>query len=144
MGHLIDFYTGRSRMLRDRIARAESHWHDGMPGRHAVLSMLAFGLEETGDYAAAEKTGRRAVELEPRDGWGWHAVTHVMEMQNRRADGVAWLAPEHCALERRQLLRDPQLVASGPVPPRARPGRRGAVAARPARPRARPRPWCST
>jgi tetratricopeptide (TPR) repeat protein len=93
MGHLIDFFTGRSRMLRDRIARAESHWHDGMPGRHAVLSMLAFGLEETGDYARAEKTGRRAVELEPRDGWGWHAVAHVMEMQNRRADGVAWLAP---------------------------------------------------
>ena len=93
MGHLVDFYTGRSRMLRDRIARAESHWHDGMPGRHAVLSMLAFGLEETGDYARAEKTGRRAVELEPRDGWGWHAVTHVMEMQNRRADGIAWLAP---------------------------------------------------
>ena len=93
MGHLIDFFTGRSRMLRDRIARAESHWHDGMPGRHAVLSMLAFGLEETADYARAEKTGRRAVELEPRDGWGWHAVAHVMEMQNRRADGIAWLAP---------------------------------------------------
>ena len=93
MGHLIDFFTGRSRMLRDRIARAESHWHDGMPGRHAVLSMLAFGLEETADYARAEKTGRWAVELEPRDGWGWHAVAHVMEMQNRRADGVAWLAP---------------------------------------------------
>ena len=93
MGHLIDFFTGRSRMLRDRIARAESHWHDGMPGRHAVLSMLAFGLEETADYARAEKTGRRAVELEPRDAWGWHAVAHVMEMQNRRAAGIAWLAP---------------------------------------------------
>jgi hypothetical protein len=93
MGHAIDFFTGRSRMLRDRIARAESHWHDGMPGRHAVLSMLAFGLEENADYARAEKIGRRAVELEPRDGWGWHAVAHVMEMQNRRADGIAWLAP---------------------------------------------------
>ncbi|HEX2542936.1 MAG TPA: tetratricopeptide repeat protein [Caldimonas sp.] len=93
MGHAIDFFTGRSRMLRDRIARAESHWHDGMPGRHAVLSMLAFGLEENADYARAEKIGRRAVEIEPSDGWGWHAVAHVMEMQNRRADGIAWLAP---------------------------------------------------
>jgi len=93
MGHMVDFFTGNSRMLRDRIARAESHWHDGMPGQHAVLSMLAFGLEETGDYARAEKAGRRAVELEPRDGWAWHAVAHVMEMQNRRADGIAWLAP---------------------------------------------------
>ena len=90
-GHQIDFFTGSSRMLGDRIARAHSHWQDGMPAHHAVLSMLAFGLEENADYAAAEKLGRRSVELEPRDGWGWHAVAHVMEMQDRRRDGVAWL-----------------------------------------------------
>ncbi len=90
-GHQIDFFTGASRMLRDRIARAQSQWRDGMPGHHAVLSMLAFGLEENADYAAAERHGRRSVELEPRDGWGWHAVAHVMEMQDRRRDGVAWL-----------------------------------------------------
>jgi hypothetical protein len=86
VGHQVDFFTGRSRMLRDRIARAQPHWHEGMPGHHAVLSMLAFGLEENADYARAEQLGRRSVELEPRDGWGWHAVAHVMEMQNRRAD----------------------------------------------------------
>ena len=95
-GHQIDFFTGHARMLRDRIARAVGHWHPNMPGYHAVLGMYAFGLEESGDYARAESTGRRAVELEPRDGWAWHAVAHVMEMQNRRRDGVAWLgnAPE--------------------------------------------------
>jgi hypothetical protein len=82
-------------MLRDRIARAHSHWRDGMPGHHAVLSMLAFGLEENADYAAAERHGRRSVDLEPRDGWGWHAVAHVMEMQDRRHDGVAWLGNHH-------------------------------------------------
>lgn len=91
-GHQIDFFTGATRMLRDRIARAESHWREGMPGHHAVLSMLAFGLEENAAYADAERYGRKSVELEPRDGWGWHAVAHVMEMQNRRRDGVAWLA----------------------------------------------------
>jgi hypothetical protein len=90
-GHQIDFFTGHSRMLRDRIARAVHAWRPGMPGHHAVLGMYAFGLEETGDYARAEALGRRAVELEARDGWAWHAVAHVMEMQNRRRDGVAWL-----------------------------------------------------
>jgi hypothetical protein len=94
VGHQIDFFTGQSRMLRDRIARAESHWHTGMPGRHAVLSMLAFGLEETADYPRAETLGRLSVELEPRDGWGWHAVAHVLEMQNRRRDGIAWMTED--------------------------------------------------
>jgi len=90
-GHQIDFFTGASRMLRDRIARALPAWSRGMPGQHAVLGMLAFGLEECGDYARAERHGREAVALQPRDGWAWHAVAHVMEMENRRHDGVAWL-----------------------------------------------------
>jgi tetratricopeptide (TPR) repeat protein len=90
-GHGIDFFMGHSRMLRDRIARAYDAWQPGMPGFHAVLGMYAFGLEETGDHARAEALGKRGVELEPRDGWAWHAVAHVMEMQNRRHDGIAWL-----------------------------------------------------
>jgi hypothetical protein len=90
-GHLVDFYTGDSRMIRDRIARALPNWSSGMPGYHAVLGMHAFGLEETGLYARAEAAGRRAVELEPRDAWAWHAVTHCMEMQGRRQDGIAWM-----------------------------------------------------
>jgi tetratricopeptide (TPR) repeat protein len=92
-GHQIDFFTGDSRMLRDRIARALPHWQRGMPGYHAVLGMHAFGLEETGDYAQAERQGRLAVELEPRDGWAWHAVAHVQEMRNDPAAGVEWLGP---------------------------------------------------
>ncbi len=97
VGHQVDFFTGRSRMLRDRIARAEAHWDEGMPGHHAVLSMLAFGLEETADYERAERLGRRSVELEPHDGWGWHAVAHVLEMQGRRSEGIAWLRRDSAA-----------------------------------------------
>lgn len=92
-GHQVDFFTGDARMLRDRIARALPHWQRGMPGHHAVLGMHAFGLEETGDYAQAEKQGRLCVELEPHDSWGWHAVAHVLEMRNDPAAGVAWLQP---------------------------------------------------
>lgn len=90
-GHQIDFFTGHSRMLRDRIARALPHWDAAMPGYHSLLGMQAFGLEETGDYARAEAAGRRGVELEPADGWSQHAVAHVMEMQNRTAEGIAWM-----------------------------------------------------
>lgn len=90
-GHLIDFLIGDSRMLRDRIARALPAWDERMHGYHALLGMHAFGLEETADYAQAEAQGRRAVELEPRDGWAQHAVAHVMEMQCRQRDGIAWM-----------------------------------------------------
>ena len=90
-GHQIDFFTGSSTMLRDRIAAALPAWDVSMPGYHAVLGMHAFGLEETGDYGRAEAEGRRALELEPRDGWAHHAVAHVMEMQCRQRDGIAWM-----------------------------------------------------
>lgn len=90
-GHQIDFFTGNSSMLRDRIASALPAWDASMPGYHAILGMHAFGLEETGDYARAEAEGRRALELEPRDGWAHHAVAHVMEMQCRQRDGIAWM-----------------------------------------------------
>jgi hypothetical protein len=90
-GHLVDFYTGSSRMLRDRIARALPAWSRELPGYHALLGMHAFGLEETGLYGRAEEEGRHAVELEPRDGWAQHAVAHVMEMQGRQRDGIAWM-----------------------------------------------------
>lgn len=90
-GHLCDFYVGNSRLLRDRIARALPAWSPTMPGYHAIIGMHAFGLEEMSDYARAEAQGRAAVELEPRNGWAWHAVAHVMEMQCRTRDGIAWL-----------------------------------------------------
>lgn len=91
VGHQLDFFTGNARMLRDRVARALADWSPGMPGYHALLGMHAFGLEEMGDYGGAEACGRRAVELEPRDGWAQHAVAHVLEMQGRTGDGIAWM-----------------------------------------------------
>jgi tetratricopeptide (TPR) repeat protein len=93
VGHQIDFFRGDSRLLRDRIARALPAWDPAMPGWHALLGMHAFGLEETGDYAAAESAARRSIELEPRDSWGWHALAHVHEMRNAPEDGVALLGP---------------------------------------------------
>lgn len=99
-GHQIDFFTGNARMLRDRIARALDDWSPEMPGYHAILGMHAFGLEEMGDYAHAELTGRKAVELEPRDGWAQHAVAHVLEMQGRTADGITWMRTDPDAWSR--------------------------------------------
>jgi len=91
LAHLGDFFLGQSQMLRDRVARVLPHWRDSVPGFGYVLGMHAFGLEETADYARAEQTGRRALDLNPRDPWAIHAVAHVMEMQGRLPEGIAWL-----------------------------------------------------
>jgi hypothetical protein len=94
MGQLIDYFTGDARMLRDRIARALPAWDAGMPDYHMILGMHAFGLEESGDYVAAEVAGRRGVELQPRNAWAQHAVAHVLEMQGRQADGIRWMTAD--------------------------------------------------
>jgi tetratricopeptide (TPR) repeat protein len=89
--HVGSFNLGRSAALRDGIARALHAWDEGVPGCGYVLGMYAFGLEENGEYVRAEEVGRRAVELEPRDAWAGHAVAHVLEMQARLDEGIAWL-----------------------------------------------------
>ena len=127
-GHQIDFFTGDARMLRDRIARALPAWSASMPGYHAMLGMHAFGLEEMGDYVRAERVGRSAVEIEPRDGWAQHAVAHVMEMQSRQQDGIAWMRANPGRVDQGKLPAGAQLVASGAVSLRPRPDRRGAQA----------------
>jgi tetratricopeptide (TPR) repeat protein len=91
-GHLLDFFRGDSANLRNRVSRVLPHWSAELPGYSYVLGMHAFGLEEMNQYGAAEEAGRRALAIQPRDGWSVHAVTHVMEMQGRIDEGVDWLA----------------------------------------------------
>src|SRR5690606_16939333 len=89
--HLFDFYRGDALNLRNRVSRVLPHWTPSVPGYSYVLGMHAFGLEEQNQYPEAESTARRALELQRRDPWSIHAVTHVMEMQGRIDEGIAWL-----------------------------------------------------
>ncbi len=89
--HLWDFLLGDSRRLRERIAMVLPHWTTADRDYHALLGMHAFGLEECGHYQQAEESGRQAVSLNHRDSWAQHAVAHVMEMQGRIEDGIAWM-----------------------------------------------------
>lgn len=91
LSHALRFMAGDLPGMRRTTAAALDAFAETTPGYGFVLGCHAFCLEEAGDYAAAERAGRRAVAAEPDDAWGLHAVAHVHEMTRRPADGIAWL-----------------------------------------------------
>lgn len=88
--HQADFFGAAEAALLARPTAALAHWPEDLPGHGYVLGMRAFGLEETGDYPAAEAAGHAALQANPRDAWALHAVAHVLEMQGRDEEGIAW------------------------------------------------------
>lgn len=100
MVQAIHFVMGRPQEMRLSVEAVMSHWDDH-PARGYLLGCHAFTLEETGDYAGAERAGKLGISLAPQDAWGLHAVAHVYDMTARAADGLAWLEGresswEHC------------------------------------------------
>lgn len=88
---LLSAFNGRFHTVRDRSARALPRWSRTDPSYGIMISLYGFGLEEAGDYSKAEAVSREAAELEPYGYWPHHAVSHVMEMTGRPADGLAWM-----------------------------------------------------
>ena len=91
ISHYLYFYLGDNENHRDSIGRVLHAWDDTVDGYGYVLGMQAFSLEESGAYDEAERAGRAAVERNSADLWAVHAVAHVMEMQDRRREGIAWI-----------------------------------------------------
>ncbi len=85
------FWNGRAGWMRDIAERAVPAWSEDTAEFGCFQSVRAFSSEEAGDYEHAERCGRLAVEIEPTDVWGTHAVAHVHAMQGRVDDGAAWL-----------------------------------------------------
>jgi tetratricopeptide (TPR) repeat protein len=91
LANYLHFYLGDAANVRDSVAKVLPRWDESVPGYGYVLGLHAFGLEESGQYGEAERTGRRATQINPADPWAVHAVAHVMEMQDRGAEGARWI-----------------------------------------------------
>ena len=87
----LSFFLGHQHALRDVVERVVGAWSSDRPGYGYVCGMYAFGLEENGDYDAAEQQARRALEVNPRDVWAVHAQAHVFEMRGAQRPGIAFL-----------------------------------------------------
>jgi hypothetical protein len=88
LAHLNNFWLGRREAMRACAEQVCAKWQRDMLGYGTILSCRCFANEECGNYAAAEPSGWVALEIDPADFWGLHAVAHVMEMQGRQAEGI--------------------------------------------------------
>jgi tetratricopeptide (TPR) repeat protein len=91
LAHFVSFWLGRPQDMLSSVERVLPAWSEDVPGYAMILACQSFAHEESGNYFAAEPPGRRAIEIDPGELWAAHAVAHVMEMQGRRSEGMAWL-----------------------------------------------------
>jgi len=96
MVQAIHFVMGRPEAMRASVEAILPAWNDH-PARGFILGCHAFTLEETGEFAQAERIGREGVALAPDDAWGLHAVAHVYESTARARDGLDWLSGREAA-----------------------------------------------
>jgi tetratricopeptide (TPR) repeat protein len=85
------FFLGNRAQLRDVAARVVAAWPEDDPAWGFIQGIYAFGLEENADYRGAEKAARNALERNPRDVWGVHALAHVFEMEGSHEAGLSFL-----------------------------------------------------
>ena len=86
------FFLGNRLELRDVAARVLPAWPPSDPAWGFVQGIWAFGLEENGDYRAAEVAAGNSLARNPRDVWGVHALAHIFEMEGRHEPGVSFLS----------------------------------------------------
>lgn len=91
LAHGTNFWLGRPDAMRSSVEWTLPKWNKKLSGYGTILACRSFANEETGEYSVAETAGRAAVEIDPADVWAAHAIAHVMEMQGRHAEGIAWL-----------------------------------------------------
>ena len=85
--HNGSFWTGNRDALFKAPAAVLKALGEDARASGFIMGMVAFGMEENGEYEGAEKFGCMAVERNENDLWALHAVAHILEMQCRHDEG---------------------------------------------------------
>ncbi|MFT6875948.1 MAG: tetratricopeptide (TPR) repeat protein [Granulosicoccus sp.] len=85
------FWLGKAHWMRDITERAAPFWQESSVDYGPFLSYRAFANEEAGYLDEAERFGRAALEIDPSDIWGAHAVAHTLLMKGESRRGLDWL-----------------------------------------------------
>jgi hypothetical protein len=80
VSHAIRFILGDGKGMRRSVERVLAAHGKDHALRGYILGCHAFTLEETGEYAAAERAGLQGLQYASDDAWGLHAVAHVYDM----------------------------------------------------------------
>ncbi|XP_052761558.1 tetratricopeptide repeat protein 38-like isoform X2 [Mya arenaria] len=83
--------NGNSLGLRHSCAGVVPYWKPDMPFYGDMLSMYAFGLEETNTFTEAEKYAQKALEINRHDTWATHCIAHINEMTGEARKGVKFM-----------------------------------------------------
>ena len=97
IAHALSFIVGDSVEMRRSIEGVLPTYDEKHAGYGYLLGCYAFALEETGDYEAAERIGRKGMLYAPNDAWGLHAVAHVYDMTADAPAGLQWLQEQENA-----------------------------------------------
>jgi tetratricopeptide (TPR) repeat protein len=89
LSQALRFVMGDAAGMRRSIERVIGAHGVDHPFRGFALGCHAFTLEETGEYAAAERAGLEGLQYAVDDAWGLHAVAHVYDMTHQTQKGIA-------------------------------------------------------
>ncbi|MGB5869785.1 MAG: tetratricopeptide repeat protein [Albidovulum sp.] len=89
LSQAVRFVMGDAAGMRRSVERVLGAHGADHAFRGFALGCHAFTLEETGDYAGAERAGLEGLQYATDDAWGLHAVAHVYDMTGQPDQGIA-------------------------------------------------------
>lgn len=91
IAHHLHFYGSGGRQMMESLQVALEN-HETNDRYYGFLKgMHSFALEESGHYPEAEAAGLEALDINRKDIWAAHAVTHVYQMQSRFEEAISFI-----------------------------------------------------